>query len=235
MTEDEMDEFIGRMFPEDDPKPGSPPWKRMLFERAYVEKKGPFDEVLRRLGNGFSVLAYLPGNCMAAAAETVHATVKSVTWKDYLRREKAAQSLEDVWRGVSQIVEVNERGGGGAIFHDLDFLTDSRGNVYPSLAAQTAAFGLVEGSRHGVVFGMSDREEPDLPSAIARAFSDRIRVEEIPPANFHRIVPRQVGEQLRAQLTELRVHLRLDRREAGLGMPRPPLPQPQEHLLKALL
>lgn len=199
MKRDEHDPLLAAMASEGLGEEGSRDWKHALFERAYYERGGPFAEVVQRLGTGFSVLTYLPGNCMVAAAETVKARVQSATWSEYLKREKAGQTLENVWNAVSQIVEANERGNAGAIFHNLDFLIDTtRGGGYASLTAQSAVFGLVEGARHGVVFGMSDREEPELPSAIVRGFNDKIRIEEIPYRNFHRIMPRRVGQLLQS-------------------------------------
>jgi hypothetical protein len=182
---------------------GGADWNRELFQRAYFTGDGPFARAIRRVAVGFSVLAYLPGNCMGSAAGVVRAEVTGCQWTEFLEHPGAGETLEDTWKAAPGLVsalkawfqgESDLRPGG--IFHNLDFLSDGHGGVYGHPYAQTAVAGLVAGSRAGVVFGMSDRDEPELPTAISRAFSETIRLDEIPFENFHRIMPAELGEKL---------------------------------------
>lgn len=182
---------------------GCADWSRELFQRAYFMGEGPFSRAVRRVSVGFSVLCYIAGNCMAAAANLLRAEAAGCNWTDFLEHPGAGETLEDCWKAAPGLVsslkawfqgESDHQPGG--IFHNLDFLSDGHGGIYAHPYAQTAVAGLVAGSRSGVVFGMSDRDEPILPTAISRAFSETIRLDEIPFANFHRIVPVELGEKL---------------------------------------
>src|ERR1700691_4858744 len=183
---------------------GGGDWNRELFQRAYFTGDGPFSRAIRRVSAGFSVLAYLPGNCMGSAAGVVRAEVSGCQWSEFLEHPSAGETLEDAWKATPGIVsalkawfqgEGDDRRPGG-IFHNLDFLSDGHGGGYGHPYAQTGVSGLVAGSRAGVVFGMSDRDEPELPTAISRAFSETIRLDEIPFENFYRIMPVELGEKL---------------------------------------
>ncbi len=191
--------LVKEMFPPltsaEDGAQGSAQWSGSLFRRAYYE--GKFDQVERRLSHHFSSLVYLPGNCMRAAAEVVK-KIEGVTWKEYLDELEGDDALDGIWKKVSADIFGRRKKDRvpGSIFHNLDLLSDSRGSVYPHPYAQTALFGLVEGARNGVVLGMSDRDEPELPASLARVFTDRVRIDEIPYENFHRIIPYELGEKL---------------------------------------
>ena len=58
-------------------------WQQEVFKRAYCQRDGPFTRVCGRLRSDFSVLVYLSGNCMSAAADHVKGVVQSGNWKDY--------------------------------------------------------------------------------------------------------------------------------------------------------
>ena len=49
--------------------PGTPKWNVEVFKRAYVYPGSDFQRGMQRIRSGFSVLVYLPGNCMRAAAD----------------------------------------------------------------------------------------------------------------------------------------------------------------------
>jgi len=194
-----------------------------LFKRAYYENNGPFSRVVNRLKTGFSVLVYLPGNCMPAAASLVKSEIGGREWKEYCEHPEGSETIVDKWRG-STGVSVNwkrwisgqsaggqnaggQNAGGqsvadqtgarhSAIFHNLDFLTDWQGGIYPHTDAQTALACLVGGIRSSVVLGLSDRDVGMLPHAITRAFNEIERIDEIPFKNFHSIIPRELGERL---------------------------------------
>ena len=198
----------------------SPSRVEELFRRAYFDGNGPFSRVCDRLRLGYSPLVYVPGNCMYAAAAVVKARLgNNRKWIDFLEHPGEG-GLEQVWRATPGLVAMFHNwltNGTGkppaAIFHNLDFLTDGRGGVYNHLDAQTALAGLVAGARQGVVLGLSDRDEPELPNAITRAFSEMIRINEIPYENFHRLIPARLGEKLSdwGQLTEGAVWLMASR------------------------
>ena len=177
---------------------GTSAWSAQLFERAYLGAHGPFSKVVRRLSSGFSVLVYLPGNCMKAAADKVKQEISSFSWQEYLDEVPDGQSLVTLWQhALSAFQNLRKAHSPGSIFHNLDFLSDSRGGtVYPHPDAQGTVFTLIDAVRNGVVLGLSDRDEPELPASIARAFTDKIRIDEVPHDNFHRIIPAELGEKL---------------------------------------
>jgi len=194
-----------------------------LFKRAYYEGDGPFSRVVNRLKTGFSVLVYLPGNCMPAAASLVKSEIGGREWQEYCEHPEGGETIVDKWKGSTGIsvnwkkwISGQSAGGqnaggqnaGGqtgdnqtgarhsAIFHNLDFLTDWQGGIYPNTDAQTALACLVGGIRSSVVLGLSDRDVGLLPHAITRAFNEIERIDEIPFKNFHRIIPRELGKRL---------------------------------------
>jgi hypothetical protein len=179
---------------------GSSDQQKALFECAYCDDDGPFKKVIGRLANGFSVLVYLPGNCMASAAAVTQDRAKGWAWTEYGQHPDENQSIADVWRKTGTITARLKSWITGArpaaIFHNLDFLSDGRGGVYPDTAAQTAIACLSGGARSGVVLGLSDRDAGPLPEPIARHFNEQVRIDEIPFEVFHRIMPRELGECL---------------------------------------
>jgi hypothetical protein len=184
-----------------------------LFKRAYYEGGGPFSRVVNRLKTGFSVLVYLPGNCMPAAASLVKSEINGRDWKEYCEHPEGGETIVDKWKGSTGISVnwkkwISGQSAGArtddnqastrhsAIFHNLDFLTDWQGGIYPNTDAQTALACLVGGIRSSVVLGLSDRDVGLLPHAITRAFNEIERIDEIPSKNFHRIIPRELGKRL---------------------------------------
>jgi len=203
-----MDIPLGELFTTNELE-GTPGWDREVFLRAYAGPpdgaggfEGPFEKVRARLEQKFSVLVYLPGNCMAAAASYVIDSIKPGPWREYGKQPEKATSIADLWRSTTGIVDGIRQwlqGTGGsrhAIFHNLDLLGDGRGGIYPHVDAQTALFSLLEGTRSGVVLGLSDRDAGELPPSIERAFSDIIWIREIPRKRFHKLIPQELGGKI---------------------------------------
>jgi DNA polymerase III delta prime subunit len=195
---------------------GSQTWTREVFTRAFCGKDYPFDRVCYRLENGFSVLVYLPGNCMTAAAEVVRRKYTEVQWTELCRlttRPKGDLQSAAASQGkpVSELLKTSTNlfdaivgwlTGGGlpkpprVIFHNLDLLSDGRGSVDSSDAAKTALFYLTETTRSGVVLGLSDRDAGELPAPVSRPFAEKIWLDEISVGGFFRLIPRKLGKIL---------------------------------------
>jgi hypothetical protein len=174
-----------------------------LFQRAYYANGGPFEKVVERLKDGFSVLVYLPGNSMSAAAALVRQRIQSRAWTEYGEHLGGEESIINIWQSAGGIIKnwrewLKAESGRepGAIFHNLDFLTDWHGGVYGHPEAQTALACLVGGIRSSVVLGLSDRDAGPLPNAISRAFNEEEWLNEIPAENFRGLLPVLARERL---------------------------------------
>jgi hypothetical protein len=182
---------------------GGPDWNREVFRRAFVVEGGAFEQVVRRLALGFSVLVYLPGNCIRAAADHVLRTSHG-RWRIYGRAENAGDTLAEVWRGYTGLFETfshwfdQGQEQPQAIFENLDLLSDGRGGLDQSNEAKTALFYLTECVRNGVVLGLSDLRAGELPEAVRRPFSEEVFLTDVPFERFRRIVPRCLVKQLTA-------------------------------------
>jgi len=196
---------INQLFVPDDPnlgREGSPEWNREIFERAYGGKSGSFTQVCNRLSSGFSVLVYLPGNCMAAAAEYAKYKLNE-DWSEY-GKHPGSGNLSDVWNSMGDFVSKLLKWIGSpqgtkpyAIFHNLDLLlSDDKGGIYQHSDAQMALFSLIECTRNGIVLGFSDRKSGKLPGALERAFDEHVWIEEIAFDRFPLLIPRALGETL---------------------------------------
>jgi len=178
-------------------------WRAQIFERAYCGGDAPFEKVCTRLRQGASVLVYLSGNCMEPAAKYVNDSVHNNSWRECGQRPEGADGILSAWKNTSTSIVndlVNWLKGGGkrtnVIFHNLDLLTDGRGNVYGHPDAQSVLFSLLLAARNGAVLGLSDRDAGQLPAAIERAFSEKIWIEEIPTDSFPRLIPVTLGEKI---------------------------------------
>jgi hypothetical protein len=178
-------------------------WKREVFLRAYCGPKGPFTRVCDRLRNGFSVLVYLPGNCVGAAAEHVKRELGAQRCSEWGRYSPTYTSLSDVWAEARSVTGTllawlsgQEEGRQHALFHNLDLLSDGRGGVHTQDAALLALFSLVEATRTGIVLGLVDRDAGALPARVESVFPEVERIEEIPFDRFPGIIPRSLGERL---------------------------------------
>src|ERR1051326_2700159 len=173
-----------------------------LFRLAFCGENGPFSRVSERIRNGFSVLAYVPGNCMSAAAGLVQGENPGYKWSEY--GQHGDKPLAEEWAGWGGITEkIREWVSGkrpGAIVHNLDFLSNDQGGIYGESSAKNAVACLIGGVRQGVVLGMADRDASALPEPIARPFNEQVRVDGIPMDSFYRIIPRPMGEK-RAAVT----------------------------------
>ncbi len=178
-------------------------WHRTAFEIAYCGRDGPFTRVRQRLRRGFSVLVYLPGNCMSAAAEHVQNHLGSRgDWREY-GKHKGKGGIGEVWNDTSSLVgrlldwlQGKEGGGCRAIYHNLNLLSDGRGGLHPSLEAQTAFFSLTEGTRAGVVLALSDSDSGKLPEQVEQVFPEKIWLEAIEFDAFGHLIPVELGRKL---------------------------------------
>jgi hypothetical protein len=196
---------LDRLF-QSDANVGTHQWNVEVFRRAYLYPGSPFERVMYRISAGFSVLVYLPGNCMRAAAELLRGQqgeLSNVAWKQYGLADGNTKTIADVWRAYSGLLESLTAwisGANGArpyaIFHNLDMLADSHGGLDMSNEAKTALFYLTECSRSGVVLGLSDLSAGQLPEALRRPFGEEVWLEEIPVSRFPYLVPLALGEKL---------------------------------------
>lgn len=199
---------IGRMF---DPRDhsnvgriGSDRWNCEVFTRAYCDPDQPigqFDKVVTRLRSGFSVLVYLPGNCMTAAADAIARMMEDKNWNSCGKHPGGKSSPMNAWDTANSIVgsllewlSAPEGQEPHVIFHNLDLLRDAHGGVLATEAAQSAVFSLIEATRRGVVLGLADRDSGELPAPIQHAFSDQVWFRTIDESAFRRIIPEQLGE-----------------------------------------
>jgi hypothetical protein len=181
---------------------GTRVWQEAVFSRAFCGQMGPFTRVCQRLRAGFSVLVYLPGNCMSAAADHVKRAVTSGQWKEY-GEHPGKGSLADTWKAAGGIVEDLSawlKGEGAAnphaIYHNLDLLGDGRGGVFGMIEAQTALFSIIEGTRKGVVLGLADSTAGRLPERLEGAFGETVWLTEIPRESFGFLVPVALADRI---------------------------------------
>ncbi|HEX3045586.1 MAG TPA: ATP-binding protein [Bacillota bacterium] len=185
---------------------GLKPWQQAIFDRAFCTNDGPFMRVCNRLRSGFSVLVYLPGNCMAAAADYVKDKLKNVgEWSCY-GEHPGSGDIREVWTNAAGIVgnllawfNREKSVCQNAIFHNLDLLSDGHGGVYGAIEAQTALFSIIEGTRKGVVLGLADRAAGQLPERVTSAFGEAIWLDEIPAENFRYLLPRELAQKIHAR------------------------------------
>src|ERR1017187_756242 len=180
-------------------KPTWPDWDREVFRRAFVVDNGPFKRITDRLTIGFSVLVYLPGNCIRAAGDLVSGDKK---WQIYGRAETKGDTLAQVWQGPTGLFDFFSAWFGEghekpqAIFENLDLLSDGRGSLDQSNEAKTALYYLTECVRSGVVLGLSDIRAGELPEAVRRPFSEEVFLGDIAFDRFQSIVPRSLVDGL---------------------------------------
>jgi hypothetical protein len=182
----------------------SPERNAEIFERAYGANDAPFDRVCRRLDLGFSVLVYLPGNCMDAASRYVMNRLGgSAQWKEFGKHPGGGKSIADAWNEFGSFTDALRewlQGSSGnrprGIYHNLDLLSDGRGGIVGHVEALTAFFSLVEGTRQGVVLGLSDRDAGALPERLESAFSEKVWLDEIAFDQFPRIIPLELGKKI---------------------------------------
>jgi hypothetical protein len=186
-------------------KSGSEEWTGEVFRRAYVLDSGPFSEVEDRLALGFSVLVYLPGNCIRAASERVQRVspeLKQREWKVFGRADSAGQTLAEIWQGYTGLLDLIKTWWSGtaeqphAIFENLDLLDDGHGGLDQSDPAKTALFYLTDCVRNGVALGLSDLSAGELPQAVRRVFDEEVWLAEVTHGRFGSLVPRMLADKL---------------------------------------
>lgn len=186
-------------------------WHGEAFARAYCGiaeeegEEGPFHRICQRLELGFSVLVYLPGNCMTAAAEYVktHVGTSRKEWAEY-GKHPGKGGIEEIWSESSSMVGLlaacvtgEEGGKPNALYHNLNLLSDGRGNLHSSLQAQTAFFSLIEATRAGTVLALSDSQAGRLPDVIEQVFADEtVWIDEVAFGAFKRLIPFTLGWRL---------------------------------------
>lgn len=187
-------------------------WHHKAFQRAYclesTPARGPFLQVRDKLASGFSVLVYLPGNCMPSAAQFIRQG-NSTDWQEYgLHPDQGG--IADVWKSASGMVQrlkacLGGQGGSWprAIYHNLDLLSDDHNDLYHDTDALTAFFALQEATRSGVVLGLADREVGELPQRIQRLFPEHVRLGPIELAAFEYLVPESLVRRLAPPQTTL--------------------------------
>lgn len=170
------------------------------FKRAYLYEGGELGRVIERMKAGFSVLLYLPGNCMRAADAVVREQVGSVSWQAFGVAGDQTRTYADAWNASASLVEAflplfsgRTKALPYAIAHNLDLLMDGHGGVDQSEPAKNALFRLTEGCRTGVVLGLSDLAAGDLPAALRRPFSEELRLDQIPLQRFRYLIPYGLG------------------------------------------
>jgi hypothetical protein len=182
-------------------KAGSPSWNKEVFRRAFVINNGRFGQVQKRLALGFSVLVYLPGNCIRSASDLVRTTATG-RWRVFGRAESEGETLAEVWRGSTGLFDLfnnwvtQGQEAPQAIFENLDLLSDGRGGIDQSNEAKTALFYLTECVRNGVVLGLSDLRAGELPEPLRRPFSEEVFLTDVPFDRFRSIVPYSLVESL---------------------------------------
>ena len=150
-----------------------------VFERAYYTcYKGPFQVVCDRLLNGFPVLCYVPGSCMAAAAELV---ARRVSWNDGTTWQVRGQHpgpgrldglYADTGQVLTQVKEWLKPGGKreAVVFLNLDrIFLDVRNEPAAGGGTPYALFSLLEATRTVPTLGLADRAFGPLPEAVEAA------------------------------------------------------------------
>ncbi len=180
-----LDDLFNSQDPDILPR-GSKAWKREIFQRTYSDVTGPFHHVCQRIQQGFSVLVYLPGNCMVAAADTVKEKIEQ-EWVELGKFSTATKTMREVFEQTTSLFErifaltSGEKNAPPAvIFHNLELLSDERGGLDPHIEAKTALLYLIDSARSGVVLGLCDRRAGELPGPISRVFDEEIWLDEIP-------------------------------------------------------
>lgn len=182
---------------------GSQARNKELFGRAYCHNNGPFEQVCVRLAQAFSVVVYLPGNCMMAAAEVAKQHSGNWNWEELGRAAEDSQTIADAWFASTRMLQrINDflswvqPAPPALIFHNLQLLTDDRGSLYPGDGAKTALYYLTETARSGRVLGLSDIRAGELPGPIRQVFDEEIWLKEIEPARFFSLIPQKLGRLL---------------------------------------
>jgi hypothetical protein len=161
-----------------------------LFSRAYCVDDGPFEKVVRRLENYFSVLVYLPGSCIDPAAEYIQNEIKGSSWMVY-GNHPGNGKIDDLWRETGGIIQQLRNGGQvGAIYKNVDRLfLDNNGGVNTADYALMALFSVIQSARQTRILGLADLAFGRLPASVEAAFGERVWIEEIDLARFPSLIP----------------------------------------------
>jgi hypothetical protein len=185
--------------------PHSFDWCLEIFARAYCARPdSPFVRVRQRLGLGYSVLVSVPGNCMSLAAQYIEHDVQSGdNWQHFGEYSGGFQSYEQMWQNTNRALTDLRRWfnrdqtiAARHIYHNLNLLSDDRGNLIIQSWAQQAFFALMESTRKGVVLGLTDRDAVELPTALSNLFNEKVRLADIPLEDFRQIIPIELSENI---------------------------------------
>ena len=184
-----------------------------LFRMAYVEHDGPFERVIGRIERGFSVLVYLPGNCIFPAAEYLKTRIQRTSnWLEMGKCEDPDRvNVQQIWEKSDQLLRLIDQNRSQslgisdeenipphAIFHNLPL---TKGEISPG--EMTFQFALLEAVRSGVVLGLADRDAGSLPESMARAFNEAVWLDEIKPKNFRSLIDMGAHDERITSLADL--------------------------------
>lgn len=184
---------------------GSLVWAKEVFARAYCAgDKAPFPRVCNLLRTGFSVLCYVPGSCMEAAAEYVQKTLGPDAWSVFGRHPGRDGSMDGLWGDMGGIIgriwewlKSADQRRPNAVFMNLDrAFHDNNNGVIQSAGAQFALFSMIESTRRVRTLGLVDREFGPLPDTVEAAFGERVWLREINPDAFRGLVPIELARKL---------------------------------------
>jgi hypothetical protein len=182
-------------------------WVDAVFSRAYCENEGVFELVRQRLQLGFSVLTYVPGSCMDAAARyIINKCGGPDKWVEYGNHPGPGKQMEDMWNEpggligtLKKMFDSSDHGEPkNAVFKNLDrMFKDNNDGVSQNPGAQLALFSLIESTRNVITLGLVDREFGKLPDAVEAAFNERVWIREIAEERFPRLIPVELCNRLK--------------------------------------
>src|SRR5258708_7472495 len=83
-------------------------WNQEIVRRAYSDhENAPFDRIRNYLDNGYSVLVYLPGNCMTAAANYINnPSHGGREWEEFgqYTKQGASDNYEQMWNDTRNVI-----------------------------------------------------------------------------------------------------------------------------------
>jgi hypothetical protein len=187
---------------------GSEKWAAQIFRRAWYDHDGPMSKVIQRLESGFSVLVYLPGSLMNAAAKFVQDSVGNPNdWNVLGNHPGKGGTLERLWQAPGDLVDVIQKWlksprtkQPDAIVMNMDrMFFDNNHGVINSSGAQMALFSLLESIRHARTVGLADSTFGNLPASVETAFSEHRVLEGVDFAAFPSLIPWELAEALGAR------------------------------------
>jgi Cdc6-like AAA superfamily ATPase len=172
-----------------------------VFEIAYGGPDGPFTRIGAKLRAGSSVLVYLPGRCIDAAADWVQKNVPPSDWVEYGSHpepgETMAQVLAKLGGAFDAILKALKGEGPSrrSIFKNLDRLfSDNNQGVVTHEEARRALFSLVEATRDAGTLGLADRTFGKLPPTVESAFTEVVWLDEVDAKRVQEFIPNELKQ-----------------------------------------